>query len=235
MRLKTSYVAVCAFFVLLASRLPARLCGQSLGDIARQERERKKSQTAQGPRTGTAVANEIVGVRLVVPQSWKPRELLDPENPHLLIDCLPERPNTCWLMVKSSSLPKEKAAITEADRNLWDTGKHPRYPIPTRLVASRNLAVAAYQAYEVIVQNQNPPHERTRTVYVLARDVGRLFEFSFSAAWDSQDRYNDYARAVETVLQSFSPMGRAADELTERAIPGSLKRGTRKPANVSPE
>ena len=177
----------------------------------------------QQARSGTKqIANISVAVRLDVPQSWKVRDLPDPSSPYLLIDCVPSQPNSCWLMVKSTDVPKGKT-ITEADRRRWDARKHPRYQVSTRPVSSRDLQVAGYPAHEVIVQNENSPHGRTRTVYVLASDVGRLFEFSFSAAGGSQDRYAEFAPAIEAVLQSFSPFSRAHAELSEEAIPESLK------------
>jgi Raf kinase inhibitor-like YbhB/YbcL family protein len=229
MRGSVSPIAVLLAVLSSASALYSQGGDQTLGELARRERERRQAQAEQGDAGRTAVANEAVGVRLLIPQNWKAREILDPTSPHLLIDCVPAHPNSCWLMVKSTVLPSAKSEITDADRGLWDARKHPRYAIRTHRVSSRDLQVAGYPAHEVIVQNENPPRERTRTVYVLDQGVGRLFEFSFSAAWQSQDHFAQYERAIDAAIQSFSPLARAAAELDEQAIPASLKVSARTP------
>jgi len=219
-------------FVPALSGLVAQEKDQSLGDLARKERERKQAR-AGGSQGTTEVANRAVGVRLAIPQGWKAREIPDPVRPHLIIDCFPDQPNSCWLMVKSRPVRVSDTAITDADRRIWDAAKHPRHRTPARLVSSRDLRVAGYPAHEVIVQNVNEPQERIRTVYVLAHDVRRLFEFSFSASWGSEDHFDEYEPAFEAALKSFSPLARAAPELSEQAIPESLRASARQAGDAT--
>ncbi len=218
--LSTGLIVICFLTGMEALEQEENL---SLGDLARKEKERKQTQSAQGRYGKTAVASESVGLRLLVPPGWKVRDLPDPVNPELLIDCAPDHSGGCWLTVKSVTNAAGRTGITDADRQAWETSAHPRTGEPLRRLSSRDLVVASYPAFEVVAQSASPPHERVRTVHVFARDVGRLFEFSFRAAWDSQDHSSEYAPAIEGVLKSFSPLGRASRELSEKEIPKSIK------------
>ncbi len=223
MRLKPLLGCFFISLFLVGTGLAGQTEESSLGEFARKERERKQAQSVQGYPGKTAVASESVGLRLLVPQGWKVRDLPDPVNSQLLIDCAPEHPSGCWLIVKSTTIVTDRSTIADADRQAWESTTHPRTGEPLRRLSSRDLIVASYPAFEVVAQSDGPPEERVRTVHVLARDVGRLFEFSFGAAWGARDRFNEYVSAVDAVLKSFSPLGRASRELSGREIPKSLK------------
>ena len=200
--------ALCGLFFLpiayFAADLQAQQSTQSLGELARRERERKMGLSQSATQT---VTSEAVGLRLTVPAGWKATENrnspLSPFPSQLVFDCAPGQ-SFCSLMVESASLPKSKSAITDTDRQAWDKGKD-RDEQASRRISSRDFEVGAYPAHEVIFEH--PGRTRSRHVYVLAPNVRRLFDFIFTAG-----DFDNFASAVESALQSFTPAGQPSEE-----------------------
>ncbi len=181
----------------------------SLGELARRGRERKKALSETATQTAESPG---VGVRLVIPAQWKARDNPNPLNNQLLIDCAAEHPYGCQLNVDSQPLPQNKAAIIEADRKEWDSLEH--FPSGSRHVSSREFQAAGRPAYEATFESTG---QRSRYIHVLARDAGRLYTFVFAAYWDSKDHLDEYAPAVERVLESLSPLGQPTPQEVEAA------------------
>jgi hypothetical protein len=182
----------------------------SLGDLARKAREQRK--TSAESRTQT-VESPGVGVRLVIPLDWKATDNRGgPFGKQLSIDCNPEYPGVCSILVESEALPRDKRAITDADLKEW---KSQDPPAGFRRVAGRDWQVAGRPAREAIFEDPNG--FRRRWVNILARDGGRLYKFECSAYWDSKDRLEEYAPAIDKVLESLSPVGQPTPQEVETA------------------
>ncbi len=208
-------------FVVLACALGASGLGgqggaQSLGELARKERDRKQAQA--GSRTQT-VESPGVGIRLVIPLDWKatdnssPTGNLSPMGNQLFLECGPEHPGACSMSVTSEALPRDKRALTDADLESRDPME--QLPAGSRRVAGRDLQVAGRPAHEAIFEDPNG--FRRRRVIILARDGGRLYRFDCSASWDSKDRLEEYAAAFDKVLESLSSVGQPTPEEVETA------------------
>lgn len=210
MRQRAQWVLLLLFFLLVVPDFSATLSGQSLGDLARQQSARKKAEVAA--RTQTA-ESPGVGVQLVIPLDWKWRDNPNMLANQLLIDCAPEHPYGCSLEVQSEVLPRGKTTITDADRKEWDSLEH--FPKGARRIASRDFEVAARSAHEMTVELA--PDQRSRHIYVLVPDGGRLYRFTLRASWDGRDHLEEYAQATEKVLQSISPLGQPSAEEAEVA------------------
>lgn len=198
--------------------------GQSLGDLARKERERRKAQSTPkkiitDDDLGTArrpvppgkieVENDGVGLRLRIPQEWKVEYM--PASGQYAIDCAPERPFQCSVWVTSADVPSSMTTISDAERKTWDTGQHAFIAGSVHKLSSRDFEVSGLPAHEVIVQENEVPNSRWRYVYVLATNVGHLYDFAFHATREAKDDLDANASAFEDVLQSFAPLARPAE------------------------
>ncbi len=217
MRLRGPWVAFLLCFAFLSSNLQAQQGEPSLGDLARKERERKKS--GQGPPArslteddlassgapapgSTEVRDGEVGVRLVLPPGWK--VMSEPYSPSLELACppIPGQSFLCFLIVTSSFrgyLPEGKNTITEADLK-------PIYAaIPeTDRVSSRYLSVAGYPAHELVYYDRKEfPQARVRAVIVFAGDIRRTFGFILVV---DRERFAERESLLDPILKSFSPL-----------------------------
>ncbi len=203
----------------------AQESGQSLGEIARKERERKKAQEtkarviteeslAEGRKSAASggsagadrqpVVSEELGLQLSIPRGWKASYY--PISQELAINCNPGV-NGSSIYITSSQVPSDKKAIMEADRQKWSTGVHPWVINPWRRLASRDFEVAGYPAYEILAEAEKGLKDLIRFVYILAPDAGRLYDFSFTGPPDGEHSFSSYGAEFNAVLESFSPLG----------------------------
>ena len=238
MRLKIFLVLAFAVLTLGQILSMAQESGTSLADFARKERERKKDaaqpktvytnegavnasqqDTSKTPSGSAAAAlsasagkaaplNVVglgVGVGLVVPPEMQMSKKSSDQA--VILDCK-ENAATCFARVESETIPAGKQAITDSDRKAWDERRPAHIAGKFSRDASRDLTVASYPAYEVMLRDEQS--RRLRVVYVLATEARRLYAFNFQGASPSADEFDKWAPVFEAVLQSFRPTASAS-------------------------
>ncbi len=228
MRRRTFSTLLLVILGTASLNLCAQESGQSLGEIARKERERRKAEAAKGKviteedlargaegrGTGGSgaqnspdrqeVVSEELDLQLSIPKGWKAKYY--PISQELAIDCSPGTFGTS-IYITSSQVPSDKKTITGADRQKWSAGVHPWVINPWRRLASRDFQVAGYPAYEILAEAEKGPKDLIRFVYILAPDAGRLYDFSFTGPPDGEHSFNSYGAEFDRLLESFSPLG----------------------------
>ncbi|MBI1738974.1 MAG: hypothetical protein HYR58_06980 [Acidobacteria bacterium] len=184
--------------------------------MARKERERKKAKAVAETQS---VENKIVGVRLAIPGSWRlrPEEELGSSGrlETMWIECDPQNSYGCLVTVHSHALPGPKASFTDEEWQVWEDRRPKNIAGPFLQLSSRNLAVAGHSAREVMRQQKGELPALVRSVFVLVPQSRRVYEFNFFVM--SGKRFEEFAPAFESVLQSFVPLGEATVEQTAQA------------------
>lgn len=161
---------------------------------------------------GTQVAEDAeVGVRLAIPKAWEWRKRDSNPRPSLFINCMPEVTKTypCWLLVEYFTAPPNQAAITDADRQKWESWYSASGM--RKIVSRRDLKVGGLPAYEIIGnEGQGPGAARSSNTFVLAPTAGRVFRLTYIANHDGKESYDRYRPAIDAALQSFALAAKSA-------------------------
>ncbi len=171
-----------------------------------------QSSSASAPVIKT-VESPGVGVRLTIPVSWVGHDIPSPISSQLIIDCAPPQTSRCNITVQSFVLPQGKTAFTDAERQEADSME--QFPPGWRHLTSKETQLAGRRVYES--DFQSPDWDRRRTLYVLAPDAGRMYQFEFNLHHISSEHFDAYAQWVERIVRSLSPVGRPSPEEVESA------------------
>jgi hypothetical protein len=137
--------------------------------------------------------NTEVGIRLVIPDFWQSRVNIAASKVEFRCS---QTEFGCSLTVASEVAPKNLTSITDVQRKDWTfqfTNKDQ--------VSARDFSLGSRSAFES--KGVGPEGREIRYIHVLARDFGRIYVFSFMAGGNQRE---EFARAFEQVLQSFSPV-----------------------------
>ena len=127
------------------------------------------TKEASAQAESRTVQNEEVGVRLTRPPELQVSNMSAGDA--VLLECK-RHTVTCFALVESEAIPAGKTAITDADRKSYDDRRSMHVSGKFTWDVSRDLTVAGFPAYEVMLRDEKS--HRLRIVYVLASEAGRL-------------------------------------------------------------
>ena len=195
--------------VFLMAICAVSLEAQSLGDIARAERARRQTETRQ-------FSDEEINLAMQVPVAW---DVKPGQGGQILltIECANFSEGQCSIWVRASALPKDKEAITDADRRAWDSGVYSGRDL--RKVSSQNVFLAGYPAYQIDFAGSSSA-TRARISYVFARDAGWLYQFEFVTSGTSMEHFDEYVDRLQIMLNSLQPCRKLS---SGEGVPGVAK------------
>ena len=151
-----------------------------------------------------AVHDADVGVRFNMPKDWQWRS----RQSDVFVNCAPKiesRPGMpgCYFTVQKHRLAQGQVAITDADRakwKAWTVSDGMRF-----FVSARDLKVAGYPAYEVVVkQGREKGAAAGPRVFVLIPQHGVIDAWLY-AHWNDEDQTRRIEPAFRAALESLTP------------------------------
>ena len=152
-----------------------------------------------------AVEHKDVGVRFTIPKDWEWRN----RQNDIFVNCAPKiesRPGMpgCYFTVQRLKIAQGQRVITDADRAKWKSWTMADGMRP--LVSTRDLKVAGFPAYEVVVkQGRERGAAAGPRVFVLIPGFGVIDAWLY-AHWNDEDQTRLFEPAFRAALDSLKPL-----------------------------
>lgn len=213
MRTPPCVLALLAGLLVMACSLEA----QSLGELARKERNRKKASAGEGK----VLSNEEVQqsrvadypaaqARFAMPKGWDTptanRNVVVSPCPGAALPRLPYEVETTTCVIAVGSDGPVRSYREDAAAGLQRVQAEFLAKTKQQLEPWRNFQLAGMPASETVVEMDKPTKRRLRMVIAVHGQTGLVYMMALIA---TEDQFPAFKESLDTVIVSFEPVPRA--------------------------